>query len=176
MQAMQPSAVPLDEIWLSSAGHGRVPCGPDDDGGSHDTAGSSAGVRLLIIDDDVSFLDAAKRALTSGGLGFAVTTAETGAQALEMLRRDPTPDLILLDYHLPDVTAPHFLQLLAGTDVGGRPPVLVVTREARDNARDESLCAGATDFAPKPSRVRALRELVLLFWERHGTVADDSAD
>jgi CheY-like chemotaxis protein len=160
-------------IGLSSAGHGGPPGGAGGTGGTYDERRCATRIRVLIVDDDVAFLDAARRALTSGGLGFSVETAETGAQALAILAGADRPDLVLLDYHLPDITAPRLLGLSAEKR---RPPVLVVTREAHDDAREESLSAGAADFAAKPSRVRALRELVLHFWERHGFVADDSAD
>lgn len=144
--------------------------------GSQDDVLTAAPVRVLIVDDDVAFLDAAKRALTSGGIPFDVETASTGAAALEILEGGLAPDFVLLDYHLPDVTAPSLLRRLADHPLLRELPVLVVTREARERAREESLGAGAADFASKPSRVQALRELVVEFWETHGSIANDPSD
>jgi CheY-like chemotaxis protein len=136
-------------------------------------------VRLLIVDDDPSFLAAASRALVSGSAGFDVVTADTGFEAVDLLKRAgageaPLPDVILLDYHLPDTTAPTLLRRLAAYPWLKELPVLVLTRDERESARDDALDAGATEFASKPSRVQALRDIVVQFWETHGAAVDDS--
>jgi CheY-like chemotaxis protein len=133
-------------------------------------------LRVLIVDDDDAFVSAAAHALSGASPAFEVTAATSGAAALEALRHaageGELPDLLLLDYHLPDTTAPSLLRHLAGTP-GSKPlPVLVLTRDARDEARDAALDAGASDFATKPSRLRALREIVVRFWESHGPTED----
>jgi signal transduction histidine kinase len=57
------------------------------------------GIRLLLVEDDVSIRDALSDMLADEG--FAVTTAAHGRDALEQLRRGPRPDVILLDLMMP---------------------------------------------------------------------------
>lgn len=173
-----------------------IRCTPLQLGSSSGDAGSSDGrsqdrsrqprddestIRILVIDDDVAFLVAAKQALSSISLSFDVTTAETGAAGIAILNAANSgdsrlPDFIVLDYHLPDTTAPSLLQRLAADPILRAIPVLVVTRDDRESAKEQVLLAGAAEFASKPSRVSTLRDLVVRFWNMHGPGADDSTD
>jgi CheY-like chemotaxis protein len=78
--------------------------------------------RVLVVDDDVrarytlrAFLDAAE-----------VTEAETGQEALDMIRNAP-PDLVLLDLILPGVPGDELLERLAEQEETRAVPVIVVT-------------------------------------------------
>jgi CheY-like chemotaxis protein len=155
--------------------------GPSSSSRSRTTRGESSPVRVLLIDDDPAFLRAATRALATARPSFAVTTAMTGAAAVAMLDvagadENDRPDLIVLDYHLPDTVAPNLLRHLTASGSLRDVPVLVLTRDERERARGDALAAGARAFAAKPSRVRALREVIVHFWEVHGGLADDPAD
>ena len=130
------------------------------------------------MDDDASFLSAATRALAGGAEPLEVHTAQTGGGAiglLEALASDAAglPDFVVLDYHLPDATAPALLRWLADQPLLANLPVLVLTQDARERARETALRAGARGFAAKPSRVRSLREILLRFWSDHGPRRDD---
>lgn len=164
------------QFGFSSEGDGSSG-GASERGGSCQSRDDESTIRILVIDDDVAFLDAAKRALSNAAVSFDVTTAETGTSAIAALvASTQLPDFIVLDYHLPDTTAPSLLERFAADPVLRAIPVLVVTRDGRESAREQVLLAGATDFASKPSRVSALRDLVTRFWETHGPRADDPTD
>jgi CheY-like chemotaxis protein len=51
--------------------------------------------RILVVDDDVDFQVIMRRMLE--GEGYEVAMAESGAGALQMLRQDEPPDMVLLD-------------------------------------------------------------------------------
>jgi len=51
--------------------------------------------RILVVDDDVDFQVIMRRMLE--GEGYEVAIAESGAGALQMLREDEPPDMVLLD-------------------------------------------------------------------------------
>lgn len=160
---------------------GHVPPGSTPGRGLRPGRRIGASLRVLVIDDDRVFLGAATRALTEGTPPFEVQTAETGAAAIEVLSRaklrgEEGPDLVLLDYHLPDTIAPALLRRLSADGFLERVPVLVLTRDERERARADALAAGAHAFSAKPSRVRALREIVIRFWEAHGSSTDDPVD
>ena len=59
----------------------------------------SVPLRVLIVEDDVANRDVMQLVLESAG--FSVTTAGTGAEALERVSQE-APDAVLLDLGLPD--------------------------------------------------------------------------
>ena len=63
------------------------------------TTGTPTGIRLLLVEDDVSIRMALADMLVDEG--FAVTIAVNGRAALEELRRSPPPDVIVLDLMMP---------------------------------------------------------------------------
>ncbi|MGL4650885.1 MAG: response regulator, partial [Caldilineaceae bacterium] len=62
---------------------------------------SNAGKRILVVDDDVD-----TRTMLSLRLqreAYVVFAASSGADALEVIRREGVPNLVLLDIMLPDM-------------------------------------------------------------------------
>jgi two-component system response regulator MprA len=114
--------------------------------------------RILVVEDERSILSAIRRGMAFEG--YAVDVAETGNQALDIVR-DRLPDLIVLDIMLPGIDGIEVCRRIraAGEDV----PILMLT--ARDEIQDRvaGLDAGADDYLIKPfafeellARVRAL--------------------
>ncbi len=114
--------------------------------------------RILLVEDERSILSAIRRGMAFEG--YTVEVAETGTQALDIVR-DRLPDLIVLDIMLPGIDGIEVCRRIraAGEDV----PILMLT--ARDDIQDRvaGLDAGADDYLIKPfafeellARVRAL--------------------
>jgi len=114
--------------------------------------------RILVVEDERSILSAIRRGMAFEG--YTVDVAETGTQALDIVR-DRLPDLIVLDIMLPGIDGIEVCRRIraAGEDV----PILMLT--ARDDVQDRvaGLDAGADDYLIKPfafeellARVRAL--------------------
>lgn len=107
------------------------------------------GMRILIIDDEplnVALLDAVLR-----NAGFSNLEATTSPpQALESCAAR-TPDLMLLDLHMPGTDGFAVMRQLGPairTEAG--PPVLVLTADVTQATRYRALSAGARDFLSKP--------------------------
>jgi len=135
-------------------------------------------VDVLLVDDNVGFLRAA-RAVLAGT--FVVHTVENGAEALAFLDRRapfadaPRPAFVILDFHLPDMNAPTVLGHLA-SDAGLRAiPVLVLSQADWEEDAAAARDAGARAFQVKPSRVHALRDTIVAFWEEHGHAGPSAA-
>jgi two-component system OmpR family response regulator len=121
-------------------------------GGTVDAMNDGSHPTILVVDDEPSIVDAVATALRYEG--FDVLEAQTGRQALAEATRSE-PDLIVLDWMLPDVD---------GLEVGRRlrergveSAVLFLT--AKDAVEDKvtALRAGGDDYVTKPF---SLAELV----------------
>ena len=130
-------------------------------------------IDVLVVDDDFMVASIHAR-FVERTPGFAVAgTARTGVEALRM-HADLSPDLLLLDVHLPDMSGLDVLQQLraAGDAVG----VVMVTAERDAEAVRTALHGGALQYLVKPfeyadfaARLQRVREL-------HETLADGSPD
>lgn len=120
--------------------------------------------RLLVVDDEPRTAELTAELLRRAG--YAVEVAGSGTEALESARSN-APDLMLLDYEMPDMDAPEVLDALrAGADRIAFP--VIILTGARHGAGDQvlGLERGATDYIVKGTdrqillaRVRgALRE------------------
>ncbi|CUA81890.1 Response regulator receiver domain [Gulbenkiania indica] len=68
------------------------------------------GASILVVDDDLDILELHKSVLEMEG--YAVHTAASGSRALQVLDDIETPDLILLDFRMYDMTGVDFLARL----------------------------------------------------------------
>lgn len=108
-------------------------------------------VRVLLVEDDQVDRLACRRALGQHPeYAFELIEAQTGRQGIEQaLQRHP--DLILLDYHLPDLNGLEFLAELQRE--GGEIPVPVMMLTGSDNVgvAVEAMRRGARDYLVKDS-------------------------
>jgi two-component system chemotaxis response regulator CheY len=101
----------------------------------------------LVVDDSSFIRKIAKQILD--GMGFEVTEAKDGAQALERCQ-EQLPDFILLDWNMPVMSGLEFLNKLRKMPKGNEPRVVFCTTE---NTREKILVAleaGATEYIMKP--------------------------
>jgi len=103
------------------------------------------GHRILVVDDEPSIVDAVATALRYEG--YDVAEATTGREALDEVTRNE-PDLIVLDWMLPDIE---------GIEVGRRlrvrgfkSAVLFLTAKDGTEHKVEALRAGGDDYVTKP--------------------------
>jgi two-component system, OmpR family, KDP operon response regulator KdpE len=105
---------------------------------------SSASTKVLVIEDDRLIRCLLRSVLPARG--FAVSEAETGAAALDLLKAD-TPDLIILDLGLPDTNGLGLLRHIRG---GSNIPIVVLSYTGAVTTKVEALESGASDYVTKP--------------------------
>lgn len=108
-------------------------------------------LKVLIIDDDEDLSD-----LLSDWLSLAecvVELASTGEQGLKKLNSG-SYDLILLDWHLPDMTGVETLSRYRAE--GGTGNILMLTGKSDEKSRQAGMAAGANDFLVKPFKLEEL--------------------
>ena len=117
---------------------------------------SSADVRKkILIADDVP----ASRELIGTILdeaGYNVIEASNGTEALNKAR-ELTPDLILLDLHMPLMDGYGVVSALRADPRFSMTPVVALTASAMQGDRERALSAGFTAYIAKPIRVADLR-------------------
>jgi len=108
---------------------------------------------LLIIEDDFAIREMLAHFLEIEG--FATLSAEDGKQAEERLR-ETTPDLILLDWMLPDTEGPVLLKRIRKQDAYRDIPIIMLTAKAEEANKIKGLNVGADDYMTKPVSLHEL--------------------
>ena len=105
---------------------------------------------ILVVDDSPEDRAVVRRLLREAGAQYTVVEAEEGAEGLAKLR-ESWPDLVLLDFHLPDLEGPEFIDAMRGGRWAGALPVPVVLLTGQDNpgAAVATLNQGAQDYVVK---------------------------
>ena len=86
-------------------------------------AGTEAQKTLLLVDDDAVMIRTLREGLSTS---YKVLPANSGANALKILERTK-PDLILLDYEMPEMTGPEVLATLRAKEDTAGIPVMFLT-------------------------------------------------
>ncbi|MBX3382723.1 MAG: HDOD domain-containing protein [Phycisphaeraceae bacterium] len=105
-------------------------------------------LRLLAVEDD----PLAARLFTfifSKERGFEVTVYATGEEAMRAIGDGHSPDLILCDINLPDMTGVDVVRRIKGNAATQNIPIIVISATSDGDTRARAEGAGADDFADK---------------------------
>ncbi len=110
--------------------------------------GAQANMKILVIDDDEEIINIIKLTLRVGWPDAEMYSATTGGEGLEMVETQ-SPDLIILDLGLPDMSGFQVLQgIRQFTDI----PVVILTVSSEEVKVVKGLEMGANDYLTKPFR------------------------
>lgn len=104
---------------------------------------------IMIVDDVKSNLAIVTRLMQQ--VDHRILPFHSPAQALESIL-ELSPDLVLVDFHMPEMNAPEFIRRMRAlrNRVGEDVPVVVMTADASTTTRTEALAAGASAVVHKP--------------------------
>ena len=102
---------------------------------------------LLLVDDEPVLMDPLARCLE--GAGYTVRRANSGPEALHLMRTQPV-DLVLLDVMMPGMSGLETLQVIRQRASAAQLPVIMVTASERSDDVVEALELGANDYLTKP--------------------------
>ena len=111
---------------------------------------------VLVVEDDAMNQMIVCSMLQNAG--YLTSTADDGAQALELLSRE-TFDLVLMDWQMPDMDGLEVTRRLRSGAVGNFGtvvPIVALTANAFAEDRAACLAAGMNDFLTKPVLAEAL--------------------
>lgn len=112
---------------------------------------------LLIVDSDTINRDLLARRLSR--FGHSVEVAESGRQALEMMRAQSF-DLVLLDILMPEMNGYQLLEQIQADPSLREVPVIVVSSLHEVDSVARAVALGAADYMPKPINSVLLRARV----------------
>lgn len=126
--------------------------------------------RILVVDDEPSFVDALSVSLEAEG--FEVVAAADGREALDRFA-SKDPDLILLDLMLPRISGVDVCREIRATS---KVPIIMVTAKSSEVDVVVGLEVGADDYITKPYRVRELIARVRALLRRADESGSPGAD
>lgn len=103
--------------------------------------------KILVVDDSESIREILKSLLLEES--YDVVVAEDGLKALEKLNNNSF-DLILTDLHMPNLDGIGFITEARKLESYKRTPILFLTTETQQDAKDKAKEAGATGWIIKP--------------------------
>lgn len=115
---------------------------------------------ILVIDDDLILLKTAEEILSEQ---YNVSVAKSGVQALNLLKKNIIPDLILLDIDMPEIDGYETLEKIKKINGCELIPIIFLTGFSEMDYEVKGLKAGAVDYIVKPF----VKEILLARVERH---------
>ena len=109
--------------------------------------------KILLVEDEKNIAEAVLYNLEKEG--FRVLVAHDGAKALELARRE-LPDLLLLDWMLPEVEGLEVCRILKHDDTTRHVPIIMLTVKSDETDKVLGLEMGADDYVTKPFSPREL--------------------
>ena len=114
--------------------------------------------KILIVDDDAEIVELIADVLVRDGR-FEIKTASSGYEA-GMQTQQFRPDLILLDYMLPDINGNVVCKIIKENPEYENIRIIIISGVVKQEEIDQLLKAGAEDFIKKPFNITELTDKV----------------
>lgn len=108
---------------------------------------------VLLVEDDHAIREMLQGFLQTKN--YKVKAAESGEVAFELLA-EKLPDLIVLDWMLPDKSGPDIIREIRKNDIQKDIPILMLTARAEEMDKVKGLDVGADDYMTKPVSLKEL--------------------
>lgn len=159
-----PAGVPVlrDELVRDETKRDRAPAEPDPD----------VRLRILVVEDDAAHARIIRRILQRSGrceVDVVRGWGEVARYAGEHRAESTRPQLILLDFRLPDRDGDEAVRLLRSTPEYEHVPIVMLSSDGSDHIAQRCLKAGANAYVTKGAGLPEFRDTVtsiVEFW-RH---------
>ena len=100
-----------------------------------------------------------------------MTVAESGAEAIAALQRNPDIDIVLMDIMMPVMDGYDTIRAIRRISGFKVLPIVAVTGKAAPGERQRCLDSGADDYIPKPVDTAQLLAALTRWLPTHGSTA-----
>ena len=109
--------------------------------------------RIMVVDDDPDALSMVEKILSEEGFELIKVSnaTEVGLKAAQMM-----PDLILLDFLMPEINGFEVCKALRNNDFTRSIPIMAVTCLTKERDIERIFASGADEYLPKPFKVDTL--------------------
>ncbi len=118
---------------------------------------ASSKKRVMIVDDDPDALSLMEKILTDEGFELIKVSnaTEVGLKAAQL-----SPDLILLDFLMPEINGFEVTKALRENELSRSTPIMAVTCLSKEQDIERIFACGADEYLAKPFKVDQLLEKV----------------
>ena len=109
--------------------------------------------KILLIEDEQPIREMLRYALEREG--YSVEEAGDASQARDILARN-RPDLIVVDWMMPEETGVEFIRRLRKDEILADLPVIMLTARVEEMDKVKGLDSGADDYLTKPVAIKEL--------------------
>jgi two-component system chemotaxis response regulator CheY len=121
-------------------------------------------MRALIVDDSPVMRKVVERALRQAGIELTeVLQAGNGSEALQVLRDNSAPDLIVSDINMPGMDGLQFLEQRRIEELAPGVPIFMITTESSAPLVRRAIAAGARGYICKPFTPDQIRARIVPF-------------
>lgn len=132
----------------------------------------SAEKNILIVEDEAAIREMVDFALRRAG--FNTLHAGTGREALDTIANQ-RPDLVLLDWMLPDLAGIDIARRLKREELTRDVPIIMLTAKAEEHDKLKGFDVGVDDYVTKPFSPRELVARINAVLRRGETQAQDQS-
>jgi DNA-binding NtrC family response regulator len=125
-------------------------------------------INVLIVDDEVEFLDSLQRVFSRRGISTA--TSNSGLRALEILKEQPV-DVVVLDVKMPGMDGLDVLRRIK--QLFPNIQVILLSGHPSVDAAIEGARLGASEYLKKPPIIEELVETVVRLHQRRKEMLED---
>lgn len=116
------------------------------------------GRKILIVDDDMRHIFAITSMLEQ--YDMRVIYAENGQQSIDILKKTPGVELVLMDVMMPGMDGYETMRTIRKLDKCQDLPIIALTAKAMKGDREQCIAAGASDYLSKPVDIDQLLSLM----------------
>ena len=129
-------------------------------------------ITILIVDDEPAIREMVGFALERAGFRWLEAA---DAAAAQVVIADQRPDLVLLDWMLPDLSGIHLARRLKREELTAGLPIIMLTARGEEEDRIRGLEVGADDYVTKPFSPRELMARIKAVLRRSAPGGAESA-
>ncbi|WP_405054956.1 HAMP domain-containing protein [Vulcanimicrobium alpinum] len=155
--AMSPERLIEETSYLLNQVEARLPEAKRPPAATSSIA-SLEGRTILITDDDTRNIFALRSALEEFRIN--VLTAESGLEAIALLRSHPEIDAVLMDIMMPEMDGYETIRRIRAREEWQTLPIIALTAKAMKGDREQCLAAGASEYISKPVDIEQLVALI----------------
>lgn len=118
--------------------------------------------RILIVDDDKFTLFMTKACIGACNSEYEVVTASSGAECIDIVKKDQSFDLLIVDFQMPVMDGVDTLCELRKLENGDSLNVVIYTSDSEEliNKRLENVGIKSNGFLKKPCDVGSLKDFL----------------